>query len=49
MRWIEVTMNCDRGPGLVCADLAELGVGGMIVEEGQEEESVVENSSACWE
>ena len=29
MRWIEVTVNCTGDPDLMCADLAELGVGGM--------------------
>ena len=33
MRWIEVTVNCETDPDLMCCQLAELGVGGMIVED----------------
>ena len=49
MRWIEVTVNCDRDPDLVCADLAELGVGGMIVEDEQDFENFLENNHAYWD
>ena len=44
MRWIEVTVNCTGDPDLMCADLAELGVGGMIVEDEQDFENFLENN-----
>ena len=49
MRWIEVTVNCTGDPDLMCADLAELGVGGMIVEDEQDFENFLENNHAYWD
>lgn len=49
MRWIEVTVNCTGDPDLMCADLAELGVGGMIVEDEQDFENFLETNHAYWD
>ena len=49
MRWIEVTVNCTGDPDLMCADLAELGVGGMIVEDEQDFENFLENNHTYWD
>lgn len=49
MRWIEVTVNCTGDPDLMCTDLAELGVGGMIVEDEQDFENFLENNHAYWD
>ena len=49
MRWIEVTVNCTGDPDLMCADLAELGVGGMIVEDEQDFENFLEHNHAYWD
>lgn len=49
MRWIEVTVNCTGDPDLMCCDLAELGVGGMIVEDEQDFQNFLENNHAYWD
>ena len=49
MRWIEVTVNCDRDPDLLCCDLAELGVGGMIVEDEADFQNFLEHNHAYWD
>ncbi len=49
MRWIEVTVNCDRDPDLLCCDLAELGVGGMIVEDEADFQNFLEHNHTYWD
>lgn len=49
MRWIEVTVNCDIDPDLMCCQLAELGVGGMIVEDERDFQNFLENNHAYWD
>ena len=49
MRWIEVTVNCETDPDLMCCQLAELGVGGMIVEDERDFQNFLENNHAYWD
>lgn len=49
MRWIEVTMNCTGDPDLLCCDLADLGVGGMVVEDEADFRNFLENNHAYWD
>lgn len=49
MRWIEVIVNCTGDPDLMCCDLAELGVGGMIVEDEQDFQNFLEHNHDYWD
>lgn len=49
MRWIEVTVNCTGDPDLMCCQLAELGVGGMIVEDEQDFQNFLEQNHDYWD
>lgn len=49
MQWVEVTVNCEGDPDLLCCQLAELGVGGMIVEDEQDFRNFLENNREYWD
>lgn len=49
MRWIEAVLPAEGDTDALCAALAELGVGGMVVEDEQEFQDFLENNRQYWD
>ena len=49
MQWLECTVPGGNDPESICNTLAELGVGGMSIENEQDFHDFLENNRACWD
>ena len=49
MQWLECTVPGGDDPEGICNTLAELGVGGMSIENEQDFHDFLENNRACWD
>ena len=49
MQWLECTVPGGDDPEAVCNTLAELGVGGMSIENERDFQEFLENNRACWD
>lgn len=49
MQWLECTIDCDNDTDALCQRLAELGVGGMSVENEQDFRDFLEENHAYWD
>jgi ribosomal protein L11 methyltransferase len=49
MQWLECTVPGEDDPESICNTLAELGVGGMSIENEQDFHDFLENNRACWD
>ena len=49
MQWLECTVPGGDDPEELCNALAELGVGGMSIENERDFHDFLENNRACWD
>ena len=49
MRWIEAILPAEGDTDTLCVQLAELGVGGMVVEDEQDFQNFLENNHQYWD
>ena len=49
MQWIECTISCGNDTDALCQQLAELGVGGMSVENEQDFRDFLEENHQYWD
>jgi len=49
MRWIEAVLPAGNDADTLCVQLAELGVGGMVVEDEQDFQNFLENNRQYWD
>ena len=49
MQWIECTISCDNDTDALCQKLADLGVGGMSVENEQDFRDFLEENHQYWD
>ena len=49
MQWLECTVPGGDDPEELCSALAELGVGGMSIENERDFHDFLENNRACWD